>query len=430
MKAKQLVVLVLVVLMQVLTAQSQNPEYCCDIRNHSYVSSQTYEFDIYLTRSGITPFELANYQAAVKINPLLVSGGTITPALLPGSSQLVDAQKPMNISYDAATQTVMIAPLAPPRTLYPGTQTSSTSGTLIPDGEGLRVCRVQLTSNQPLGLAPLNPVWNFTVDPYHTIVSAFTGIETAKVNTIITNSDNHSRSFQLTALLEGPFNGSTMETTLNTDDLIPLAQPYNILPWNYVGTESIGDLPADVVDWVLIELRDATDPSLADPLTSRLTRALFITGDGRMVSLDGQSIPEINFVPDNNLYAVVRHRNHIDILSNGALIPSGNTFSYNFTTSLTQAYGAGNGYKEIGVNVFGLVSGDIDADGKVFASDFVGWATESGTLDVYSASDVDFDGQIFASDFVQWAGNSGVNNPVEGYPGGIPVYTTQVPGEK
>ena len=430
MKAKQLVVMVLVVLMQVLTAQSQNPEYCCDIRNHSYVSGQTYEFDIYLTRSGITPFELANYQAAVKINPLLVSGGTITPALVPGSSQLVDAQKPMNISYDAATQTVMIAPLAPPRTLYPGTQTSSTAGTIIPDGEGLRVCRVQLTSNQPLGQAALSPVWNFTVDPYHTIVSAFTGIETAKVNTIITNSDNHSKAFQLTALLEGPYNGSSMETTLNTDDLIPLEQPYNVLPWNYAGTESIGDLPADVVDWVLIELRDATDPSLADPLSSRLTRALFITGDGRMVSLDGQSLPEINFVPDNNLYAVVRHRNHIDILSNGALIPSGNTFSYDFTTSLTQAYGAGNGYKEIGVNVFGLVSGDIDADGKVFASDFVGWATESGTLDVYSASDVDFDGQIFASDFVQWAGNSGVNNPVEGYPGGKPVYTTQIPGEK
>ncbi|MBN1338239.1 MAG: right-handed parallel beta-helix repeat-containing protein, partial [Bacteroidales bacterium] len=67
-----------------------------------------------------------------------------------------------------------------------------------------------------------------------------------------------STALDLKAFLEGPFNGSEMNTTLNSGGHLPLSQPYNQAPWYYSGTEAVTAIPnTDVVDWVLIELRDA-----------------------------------------------------------------------------------------------------------------------------------------------------------------------------
>ncbi len=64
----------------------------------------------------------------------------------------------------------------------------------------------------------------------------------------------------LTVFLEGPFNTSSFEmnTTLNQGALIPLNQPYNTAPWNYNGTENVTIIPPDIVDWVLLELRETS----------------------------------------------------------------------------------------------------------------------------------------------------------------------------
>lgn len=68
--------------------------------------------------------------------------------------------------------------------------------------------------------------------------------------------------------LEGPFAGSDMQTKLNNEELIPLNQPYNIALWNYPGSESVLAIPNnDVVDWILVELRNATDAASATPST-------------------------------------------------------------------------------------------------------------------------------------------------------------------
>ena len=70
---------------------------------------------------------------------------------------------------------------------------------------------------------------------------------------------NAQITLNLKAFLEGPFNGSAMNTALNVQNLIPLGQPYNVSPWNYTGTEQVGSIPnANVVDWVLVELRETT----------------------------------------------------------------------------------------------------------------------------------------------------------------------------
>jgi len=240
-----------------------------------------------------------------------------------------------------------------------------------------------------------------------------------------------NKSLDVTVFLEGPFNGTDMDTDLNTAALIPLAQPYNTAPWNYTGTETVATIPVGVVDWVLVEFRDADNSANADETTTFLKKAYFLRSDGQIVDLDGVSLPDIgNPVLTDDLYVVVRHRNHIDVLSNTAVPLVGNAYTYDFSTALTQAYGAGAGYKLLGGTVYGMVSGDADADGKVFATDFVEWATESGNLGVYTPADMDFDGNVFASDAVLWAGNSGMDNPIEGGLSTVPVYTSQVPGDK
>ncbi|MEZ5198088.1 MAG: hypothetical protein R2764_17370 [Bacteroidales bacterium] len=49
-----------------------------------------------------------------------------------------------------------------------------------------------------------------------------------------------------------------MVNFLNAKNYIPLAQPYNTYPWNYNGDEAVTEIPTEsVVDWVLVELRDA-----------------------------------------------------------------------------------------------------------------------------------------------------------------------------
>lgn len=429
MKTNQVLFLLMVLMMGSIRSLAQNPVYFCDLRNHSFVSSQVYEFDVYLTRGGTVPLELANYQAAIQVNPLLIAGGSVTPSIVIGSSELNSSQQPSHIAFDAATGTIKIAPQAPPRTLGSG-GSSTTDGTIVPDGNGVKVCRVQLSSDLPLGQVALNPVWNFDVDPYNTVVSAFTGSETAKVNTIITNTNNHGRTLQLTAFLEGPYNQDSDEMLNAIQTFIPSGQPYSAATWSYPGTETVTTIPDGVVDWVLVELRDASQPDLATSATTRLTRALFVNQDGTITSLDGFSTPEINFTPESNLYAVVKHRNHLAVISANALSLSGSNYQYDFSTSIDQALGGTSGYKQIDASParFGLVAADIDADGSIFTSDFNSWAGMFGNTDLYNSADADLDGSVFTSDFNKWAGNFGIDNPVDG-PGKslrVPL-TSQVP---
>jgi hypothetical protein len=231
--------------------------------------------------------------------------------------------------------------------------------------------------------------------------------------------------------LEGPFNGTDMNTDLQAAGVIPTTQPYNIAPWNYAGTESVTSVPAGVVDWVLVELRDADLPENATPST-KLTgwpKAFFLKSDGQIVDLDGSSLPNIGSPTiTNNLFIVVRHRNHIDIMSSAGATLTGNNYTYDFTTGIGQAYGGSAGYKQIGTSAYGMVAGDGDGDGASSTSDFNAWTTDFGFSNVYNSQDFDFDASVQLSDYNQWTINFGFNNPVNAPSGnnGI-IYKSQVP---
>ena len=240
-----------------------------------------------------------------------------------------------------------------------------------------------------------------------------------------------NKTLSLTVFLEGPYNSGTglMNTTLNSGSLIPLNQPFNIAPWNYTGTESVTSIPANVVDWVLVELRDAASPDVALPSTelSGWPRAYFLKSDGSIVDLDGTSLPVIGSPAiTNSLFVVIRHRNHIAIMSNTGLTEVAGSYSYNFSTAITQAYGGNNGYKQIKTGVFGMVAGDVNADGNIFATDYTGWVASFGNTSIYLKADINMDGNVFTTDYTKWVTNFGVTNPISKSTL-VSKYSSQVP---
>jgi len=88
-----------------------------------------------------------------------------------------------------------------------------------------------------------------------------------------------SFSLDLKIYLEGPFNGSEMNTALNDHNLIPVNQPFNMPPWNYFGDENVPTIPnTDIVDWMLLELRETAGDALsAIPGTIIDQQAVFIS---------------------------------------------------------------------------------------------------------------------------------------------------------
>jgi hypothetical protein len=204
---------------------------------------------------------------------------------------------------------------------------------------------------------------------------------------------NDPVKLDLKVYLEGPFNGENMNTDLNNQGLIPLDQPYTISPWNYNGSESVVTIPnPDVVDWVLIELRDAAEASLAAEETTIARRAVLLLKDGSIKSLDGTSVVDINVGFIHQLFVIIRHRNHLDVMSALPLTESGGLYTYDFTTTAVQAYGS-LAQKNIGGGNFGMYSGDALPDGVLNDEDgTASWYLETGQFG-YLNSDVDLNGQ-------------------------------------
>lgn len=205
--------------------------------------------------------------------------------------------------------------------------------------------------------------------------------------------------FDLKVFLEGPFFGGTMNAYLNLFGLLPLAQPYNIDPIYYAGTENVTVIPnANVVDWVLVEIREtAGDVNTADASTVVARKAAFLLDNGSVVDLDGSSNLLIPSSFTENVFVVIYHRNHAKIISADALTQVGGVYVYDFTDDAAKAYGS---YQKdlTGAGPFGMYSGDIDNDGEIFSNDVTLLLNEYPSTGVYSGSDIDLDGEVFSND--------------------------------
>ncbi|RLD58158.1 MAG: hypothetical protein DRJ05_08520 [Bacteroidetes bacterium] len=203
---------------------------------------------------------------------------------------------------------------------------------------------------------------------------------------------------ELKVYLEGPFNGTEMNTDLDGHpepvEGLPLSQPYNVAPWFYTGTESVSNFTnPDIVDWVLVELRDSSFPGTPTPDKIVATRAAFLLKDGSVVDMYGDKllfdVPNIQF----DLFVVVHHRNHLSVMSLDADFDE-LKYSYDFTDGLYKAYTIGpDGHKEIVPGVYGMFAGNGNTDNTIDLSDIAVWNSETGTTG-YKENDYNLDTQV------------------------------------
>ena len=206
--------------------------------------------------------------------------------------------------------------------------------------------------------------------------------------------------------LEGAYNTSThqMNTLLKTANVLPLTQPYNTAPWNYTGTEAVANanaLPTNMVDWVLIELRNA-----ANPATVVARRAAWLRSDGMLVDTDNtEGVKFYGISPTGgNYYLAVRHRNHLAVASVAAVSLPNNT-AYDFSTA-PNVWGGANQLTRIEPGVYALSSGDVNANGAINYTDYNLSVSQQSNTPQYATGDCYLNALVNIADFDYYRPNA------------------------
>ena len=204
--------------------------------------------------------------------------------------------------------------------------------------------------------------------------------------------------------LEGYYDvaAGEMRTDLMTGNLVPTSQPYNSAPFNYSGNESASTFPTDTVDWVLVELRDASDFN-----TLVATKAVLLRKDGMLMEPDGTMGVIFVNIPSGFYHLAVYHRSHLAVLSASSVSTNQTTPFVDLTTSGTAAYSSGSAQLiEMGTSgVFAMHVGDYDGNGIVNNLDFNAWKQDPAALNAYFPTDGDGNGIVNNQDFNRWKAN-------------------------
>lgn len=211
--------------------------------------------------------------------------------------------------------------------------------------------------------------------------------------------------------LQGPFNSNSMTTFLSQGSLLPVSQPYNMTPWNYSGNEVLslpaGQAGSNVVDWVLVELRNSSNPS---QVVSR--RAAVLRNDGILLEPNGVVGVRFTNIPEGLYHIAVFHRNHLAVMSAAPVQLSANSQLYDFTTSMNKAYGT-NPMANLTGGRFGMYAGDGNGNGGINITDRNEiWQPQNGTLG-YLKGDFNLNGGVTIHDInLFWNVNNGTMSQV------------------
>ncbi len=145
------------------------------------------------------------------------------------------------------------------------------------------------------------------------------------------------------AYLQGALFGVNAPDMLMRDDLrsrgyIPLSHPYaSLSPITAVAAmaPSVTAVTGSnaIVDWVFVELRNA-----ANGTTVVDSRAALLQRDGDIVDVDGVSTVIFSQALPGSYYVVVRHRNHLGIMTRNALPLSSTTTTVDFRNPNTPIF--------------------------------------------------------------------------------------------
>jgi len=188
--------------------------------------------------------------------------------------------------------------------------------------------------------------------------------------------------------LEGPWmmNDGAMSIFLNERSLIPLQSPYSEDPL------TVTEIPEDVTDWILVQLRSRADGAAVHSVSC------FLRKDGVIVGTESGSDTLFLSVPDGEYYLVAAHRNHLAVMSAGALFLSSlAVHSYDFTGSADAYYGGADAAREIEPGIRAMFAGDGDRSGYVTMADWNLVMEQRDSLG-YSAADCNLSGIVTVKD--------------------------------
>jgi hypothetical protein len=191
-----------------------------------------------------------------------------------------------------------------------------------------------------------------------------------------------------------------MVDSLRTKGLLPLQEPYTALGLGVA--ETVSTTPSvlsvtggnAIVDWVVVELRNATTHSVIVE-----ARAALLQRDGDVVAVDGVS--PLGFCSAVGSYKVaVRHRNHLACMTNASFTLGATTTVIDLTLSGTATHGI-NARKTLG-GVMALWAGNAVANAQlsytgndrdaVLAA--IGGTVPTNTVMGYLLADVNLDGAV------------------------------------
>jgi len=154
--------------------------------------------------------------------------------------------------------------------------------------------------------------------------------------------------------LEGAFttNTSAMRTALAGTGVLPAVAPYAADP------AVAEQIPSNATDWVLMELQN-------DEHRSVVAQSALLRSDGALLALDGQTNLLTEVSPGARLHMVIRHRNHLAIMSAHPVSYTNEVVRYDFTLAPERYTGGTNACVELEPGVWGMISGDCDGDGRI-----------------------------------------------------------------
>ena len=226
--------------------------------------------------------------------------------------------------------------------------------------------------------------------------------------------ENSGKRIQLDlrVMLRGPYSWKkhSMSTTLNDRGYLPQRQPYAQSRFKGTPLYFNGDKKKrskrffrkhrNVVDYVLLELRSGRK---AKSVVKR--RAALLLKNGKVVDLDGKSRVTFDGVKEGKYYVVVRHRNHLSVMSRKAVRFKNGRGRYDFTKGRKQAYGK-RAMVPLGKSGYAMKVGDGNLSGSVTASDmFKVWFPQRGNKG-YRQGDYNLSGRVAGDDrIVFWSPN-------------------------
>ncbi len=201
-------------------------------------------------------------------------------------------------------------------------------------------------------------------------------------NQFLSTMNPYSRA-NVKVLLGDAYNASTglMATSLKKNGV--LASHFGAAP-----------IPANAVDSINIEIRNAPAAAAAGV---RMYQPAWLLSDGTIRSFADTSKAYVEFpTPAGDYYLVVRHRNHLPIMSAPvqSLTPTTPT-AYDFTNSQSSAFGV-NPMQQVG-SKFALYSGDANGSNNISLTDA---NAVLGQLNVpgYNSNDINLSGIVSSAD--------------------------------